>query len=554
MSQSRQRFLLCVIAIVTSTLGMGLGIAIRYRVAQSDPFWLDELHTVWAVEQSEEYGFDAAVAAGNQAPFYYGWLRQYPPSSESTVNYRLFSIVCSTISIASLGFFVWYWTRSFLAPVATIWLAALDPQLVFLDSEARPYALVILLSIWQFFFVMQLILNRPEKAIEPGQSHAETNGIRGIRFSCAGLFLFTIFLLYTHHIGLLLIATECLIIVLFRIAGKKLRLDWFTLLISLLVLTGAVIGLQYATVSHIFQNRMQWSSVSSIPNLIRAYLPALVYLFLLPLIVSLVARKFKQTRPACELRWLSICVAAWALLPMSFSISAHYFQLAPLALYRYTVVGAIAFPVFAGVALANLRTGPVQLACVVCLIAGSLVLPLPEKAGDGNSWQVYPGNEFAVEAIPKVVRGAPIRMRFESWDATVKTIESESKPEQVIFLFSNLLEDKLLGDPIANAEADEALLEYLKFPLTWAGKLDSKRIIPRPTLQGDAFSQLQIDNAMNHSGFWVVIRGDEQTVLRISNQLGARLKDGNHETVSLSYSVVDPSQPEFIWLFHISQK
>ena len=182
----------------------------RLHVANSDPLWLDELHSVWTINHPPDQ-IGKAAAIGNQAPLYF-WLLHFshPGDHLAPVSFRWLSITCSVLTTVSVGGFVWYWSRSLVAAALSVWLIAIDPNMIFYGSEARPYALLMLLAVWQFFaFIRSGIAQyRIDDINQHGVAFPKTLSKTWL----ASTILLSAAILLVHHTGILLLAAECLVI------------------------------------------------------------------------------------------------------------------------------------------------------------------------------------------------------------------------------------------------------------------------------------------------------------------------------------------------------
>ena len=64
-----------IVALLMLIIGVWVSGLLCYRVAATDSYWLDELHTVWTIEQPDEVSFATAAASGNQSTFYFRIVR-----------------------------------------------------------------------------------------------------------------------------------------------------------------------------------------------------------------------------------------------------------------------------------------------------------------------------------------------------------------------------------------------------------------------------------------------------------------------------------------------
>ena len=462
---------------------------------------------------------------GNQAPLYF-WLLKVNPflDTESPLSIRWLSILCGTFATLSIGLFIYYWTRSVPSAALGAFLSAIDPNLIFYGSEARPYALLTLIAVWQFF-VFSLCLFKDPKAEQsdlPGEAQANRVGTS----STIGLVVLSLLLVLTHHTGVLLLGTEITIAMGLYLTRRISRSH--STVVGLLFITGvAVLAVQFTSVSNTFSQRDQWASITSSGELLRACLPSLIYLISIPLLIWGTVFWRTSTRNANMIA-LTLCVLAWCVLPGLFAGICDELKIAPLALYRYTLVGAIAAPVFAGFAVGSLKKTSFQSIAACAVFAMSIFGPLPQTGKVKTTSYPY-ANEFIVRDFLKLGSEDAIRMRYESWDSVVNLLTDSNTP---VFLFANLLEDKALDlSGNGNSEISEEQIRYFKFPLSCFRQFDSGRLTPRPSHSYPAFLEDDLEIASQSKEVWVVIRGDAAMIDRIQLELHSRLNQQGHSPI-----------------------
>lgn len=520
---------------ISNTIGIALLLMgllttgwLRYHVSQSDPLWLDELQTVWTV--SKPIGdVSSAAADGNQAPSYFwlmkGWIQF---SGTTAVGFRLFSIVCSLLTAASLGYLAWHWSRSLTATNLTLWLYAIDPLSIFYGSEARPYALLMLLSVWQFFMFLKC-MNRNKD--EGPHNSAESLLTQPTRLALVTLGSLTFILLLTHYTGVLLIGCEFLLALLISLWQRAIK-SGLTVGFTLTISTLSGFAIQWNDVRAVLEQRSQWQSFSSVESLVAAYLPSLIGLIFIPVAILIifsrkVDKEIKNAATPC------LYVLAWSILPALLAGCIAHWQLAPLAIYRYTLTGAVALPLFAGLSTSILRTTPNRIGFAVFILLASIFSPIPSNTGEeGGKTKLIPGNTFLLAALPNAIQGKPVRLRFESWNRLIRAIHDSGNEEQPIFLFANLLEDEAVA---RSEQADESSgnlntlsadrRSYLKFPLTHASILSEDRVRARPTHSGTPFSDSNIEEVIDKNGCWIILRGDPATVSRVVESFDRLMKN-----------------------------
>ena len=331
-------------------------------------------------------------------------------------------------------------------------------------------------------------------------------------------------LILTHQTGVLLLSAEFLILLGLR---KNSRTSVWLVATSIVVAGLLVFAWQSSTYSAVLERRSQWSSLSSLGGLASDFRNSVVFLLVMPLLILFWISEQGYFRSRPQRLICLIVVAAGGLLPPIIAGTVHFFGLAPLALFRYTLTGAILLPLFAGLAVANVRREWLQLTLAVAIVCAGIFCPLPESSTDGRSNELFSANRFFIDAVNRADdenEKIPFRMRYESWSRAVAAIKNLDD-ERPIFLFANLLEDaqiaKLEGEGKAN-EVTEVLTDYLRFPLT-AFSVSPSRIVPRPTLSGIAFQPENIEQVIAADGCWVLTRSDPATFERIARELNTKL-------------------------------
>lgn len=128
-------------------LAIGLHLTITLPLAWSLNLWLDEAWTLQTTNGSLAFVWKEAIQGERQAPLYFLILTVWRFLNDSLFFARLFSIFCTAGAILIFAKVI----RDFLPDVwqkVLIFLFALHPFLIWAATEARSYALVILLSGW----------------------------------------------------------------------------------------------------------------------------------------------------------------------------------------------------------------------------------------------------------------------------------------------------------------------------------------------------------------------------------------------------------------------
>lgn len=542
MTESSRNLPRTLTALLLLVLGVLAASWLRYHVANSDPLWLDELHSVWVTHHHPKDVYEAA-AAGNQAPLYFWVLKAIPyKDPQAPLSLRWFSIGCAALWTASVGLFIFYWARSLPAAAIGVFLTAIDPNFIFYGSEARPYALLVLIVLWQFFAF--LLCTTKSSRVEGGEVLKTSVEGKPTLNHLVAFAILSLLLVMTHHTGVLLLATEVLIIISLGLSRRQSRKSSLTIVGVLLAVSGVAFTLQAGSITSTFEHRGRWSSISSISELLRSYAPTFVYLGLIPLGVLAISSWLQRTVRRGRIE-LVLCSFAWALGPALLACLSDKLGLAPLALYRYTLVGAVAFPILAGLSISTIRRPALQAVVGTAILALSIFGPLPQL-GSKQTLGFRFANEFITQNTPKLLSGDPIRMRYESWDSATNLLKNSDAP---VFLFANLLEDEILeADRKARRDSNPKFVDYLKFPLTHRKEIDPVRIIPRSSHSGVPFLNHDLDRVANLEEFWIVIRGDAGMVQRILGQLHSSLSaDGSFSAIYNQYRLAE-QENDLEWL------
>ena len=470
----------------------------RLSIAQHDGLWLDELHTAWTTGNGWSTLWERAFA-GNQSGWYFGlvWIVR-GVLGDSVLALRAVSIAADTLLILVTAHLTWSWTRSTVGTCLAAWLIATDSQFVFYGTEARTYALVQLVSVIQVLtFWSWLSRFRSTEAL------LGTN--RPIRWRGSGLLLsvVTAMLFALHSTSVWLPLAEviffmgCWFVNRFQVATN---LDWqgawkSAILIALLTALFCVPALMEA--NSIFGRRNNWLPVSSGAMLLKEFRwPILLWLVLPMILVAIVgafegtmATQWRGTQFSQRNFGRTLFVLMWALVPIGSVWLLDHWQIAPLALSRYTLVGSAALPIFCGLCASTPRNGFGRWAVAGTLIGSSLFhSPLIHALGQ------HPMS---------------VQLRFEDWHSPIAEINNRAdKQTHPVILFANLIEDVQ-----AFERTDGAFQEYLLFPIQGLDRVETthRKIMSAPTLTRPHFRHRDIQLMQEQGGGWLIIRADADT-------------------------------------------
>ena len=271
-----------------------------------------------------------------------------------------------------------------------------------------------------------------------------------------GLSLVTALLFYTQVTSTWLFLAEAVFVVGLLMAGaadigKRFKHLLLSAVVAAVLCAAALPGL-----SQLAGRRSNWSSVSSVPDLLaQQSLPLGVWLLLpaLALLIAVLSRSgagdsVGSDQPIWNRRWNRRLgfVLLWALLPIVGVVALDWFKIAPMALVRYTLVGAVAMPIFAGLVIGFVDMSKIRLVLAIALIAVSMI-GSPITAGK------FVSSGFDPSELPG--------LRWEDWQSPINEINaSQAKRNHPVLLAANLIEDV---DALENSDAQ--FQAYLRFPV-----------------------------------------------------------------------------------------
>lgn len=488
------------IAIFALALIAAAGGWLRYEIATQDLLWLDELHTGWVVQAPKLIDIAARAADGNQTPIFF-WITylliQLPIQPE--LSLRLGSLIAGIALNVIAPLWVWRWSGSRIGALLTATLIASDLNFIYYSTEARPYALIELLSIFQFGFFCRLLWPSFPKSSSKENAHSQSNLGHQIPFSIISLVM-----IYTHLTSTWLLVAEAITLAICCFKTPPLVRQFRLWLPAATVIFAGF--LPFATVTrNIYSRRSNWESVSSVSTLLTNHLPGLFVTVFTPLLVLFIYFILKKQQPQITPRQrgqLSL-ILLWAIVPFGCVILASLAGVAPLAMHRYTLIGAVAIPIFAGYCAGCFHSTLERITFSGLVICGVIFT--------GNSIQPF----VAGKTLP--------HFRVENWKTPIEKINAEKiQPDYPVFVFANVIED---AD--ANRIDDLRFQKYLLFPLSWPYSLD--RIYPAvsagPTLKEPHFQPSQIQQTFQRRGCWVIVRGTKELAERIGLELKLDLKN-----------------------------
>ncbi len=457
----------------------------------SEPLWLDELHTAWCV--SDDFGTIAARAIqGNQSPLFF-WIvfPVYQLMGETETALRLMSLISSLLLLVSLMIVATRLTRSALAGVAAVLLAAIDDSFIFYAVEARPYVAVQLAAVWQIYFFIQLIFNRRS-------AHGTTCKI--------GFAVLSLLLFYLHYTTILLVAAE-LICALFWLGWRFLVKDLPPMpppaelrriaIISSVILIGFVPGLLHL----IAINRIghDWASIAISSGYVTKMIAELLIYVGIPAIFLAATGVYGQV--AAENKNLALLAVTFGcvLLPIMATFALNVTGIAVISLYRFTIASSTLSILLSGLMVGVIANRTAQIAAISLLVIASTLT-----------------NPFIVQWLAD--QQFP-RQRNENWRQVISRVEHDSRP---VFVFPNLVEDVSSGPSLKNG-GDQQLEEYFRFPVSGIYAIDQtdRMVAGLPIRTWTGLTQIQLDELIAKKGAWIILRGwpeDASNVLNIVDE------------------------------------
>ena len=469
------------IAIVILLLIIAAGFAIRLDAA-AEPMWLDECHTAWCVDTDSLHVVADRASDGNQPPLYFGlvWLATQCLGM-SPFALRLVSLVSGLGLLVAGPLFAKSISDRWSAAALVAALIAFDGQFIFYAAESRSYALVQLLGLSQgIVFVSWLRYFYRDSG----------SGIRLVAWV-----LLSVLLLYCHYTSVWILAAETFAVLLAWLHWRRFPFGYWVALVAV----GLSLIPRFWNVSMVFARRSNWGAVSSPDQWWIDVEPWLVHWLLLPSVVLFVDWLLPIINPGRYDRsayWTNglpnWSMTTWLLVWATFGLFGiallDFFQIAPMALLRYSAVGWLAMALFAGSCLRNHQPKVAWLLAVMIFTFSFLF---------GNWW----AKELKLhryQALPT--------LRNEDWVGTVSLLSDSSDP---VFQLADVIEDI-----DALSSADERFRRYLEFPIRGAAAvagdehLASDRslfVIPTWNVQFNAEHLAAVREAR---GCWLLVRGD----------------------------------------------
>lgn len=501
------------ILVTLTVLSFGSIIRLFYG---TEPLWLDELHTLWAISGSWEEVFPRS-SEGNQSPAFFLILKLIHDVWESVsggVSARLLPLSIRVLSICAGIFWLLLTTRFVtrysgsrslglcIGGIQTIHLAS-----VYYSVEARPYTVVALIATILF---IRLVDTSPHRIYK----------IWSTIFLLALMF-------YFHYTAIFFITFY------FPAYWFVKKCPTRTAVLS----TGVLFVLLIPGLWHLYKinaNSDLWNLFISVERFLFQVRETMVPLVLLPIFFLARRNQFGcessnsensstgkcrsecHSDPFCSPQLIATLILI--LCPVVTVYTLTWYKIAPISDLRFLISSlSVTF-------------------CFPAIVARSI---------NGSAWKrSFAILSFLVFLITSsfahsvIIQNQSPVLRNENWQKVVTSLTGEWKAnENTVLLFSNLLEDRL----IAKQQISKATRAYLKFPLLAFPEIRENEgrvtILPQSSSQYYSPSADLCENLSKKSSFYVVARLPKPTMekflLRIEQGINQVKK--NKKKLTLTY-------------------
>ncbi|MCC9599692.1 hypothetical protein LOC67_03890 [Stieleria sp. JC731] len=510
-----------------------------------ESFWLDELHSAWAVA-ADFPDISARAADGNQTTGYFHslWIWKKTVDLLGLANLlgfewamRISSVVLNAIAALVLLFGVTRSSGRLGGGLAAALLLAFDQHAVFFGGELRSYAAVMLCSAFATASMMKMLQtakgsheiagqdNKVDRALT-GPSDDEVTVQVGVGRLSMTFWICLAGLLHPTSLGTLGLLFPVGLILTWRMRRLKvwsgdLGVLTFGLLTSLL--------LAASSLPHSWQRRDLWRAFGQATRS-KQLLDAWDWwsLLLFPgitLVLCVVICRFVAGRPNAASSqhksaimkpasadcfwWIPGLISATA---TAVFFIASYADIVPLWHRRYFIA---ALPMLAW-------TG------------GELTAKLIDRAfaiSRQSSFQrvvpiailmVVIGFQLWHQGVlTKLAAGhLPMQLRGERWRSAVEMIQQESTTSDFVWLDSGLIEASLLTEaPVSWPAEDERFWDYLKFPVQGPYRIDEVKLVSsRSPIESLSLLVDQLPD--EQARVWLLSRSGRGNVLALIERLG----------------------------------
>ncbi len=466
-------------SVAAAAFGLGGLTCAVLAIALQESLWLDELHTSWSISGDSRRIVAERAASGNQTPLYFWIVAALFKTLGQAPDWivRLPSVVAW---LATIGFVALLLARELSRaefgrgqravgvrrkpPVAgplfvlgvVAWIV-LDRMQWFYATEARPYALVQLVTLAGWFCIAELQRYRASQFHELDSQTVSPSTRFWWLASCWALL--AIVSVYLHLTAILPVGCQWLVGSALILRGREQAITpERTVASNFLVWMSAAIAVAVACLpmiriaSPVWQRRAQWASFASDVSLANGLAIFPVLAILVPILIAVVSDRCwrrcdrsvavladEMVVPAIEpgLRWLwwSALLGPWLL---AWLITA--LEIAPMFHRRFVIASALPLVIVGGLELLRVRRAWLRGAALVA-VAGAIVF----SQGSVGIWR----QGYLVG-----------QLRGEDWRGAAEWLSDCIEPGERLLFSSGLIEATDVDLPL-----DSGLAEYLAFPL-----------------------------------------------------------------------------------------
>lgn len=516
-------------------VGMVVSITIAFRLPScGESFWLDELHSAWAVEGAfSEVSSRAAI--GNQTTGYFHLLWSWQTMvGSSEVALRMLSVVASCLASAVLVIGVAQRTGSICAGVIAGGVLAVDTNGIFFGCELRPYAFVMLYAVLATWAMMTWIGGAKPSGEKASQLTRNSYG--GARWRLAMLFWICVAaLVHPTSLGVLALLIPISLVVASR-TGRLI--PWRADAIAGVIVVVTLTALAMSSLPQSWQRRDLWKAFGQATTWWQLwYAWAWVPILLVPTAVTavftgvarLIAFQRSDQEPLVvdrgELRgsaWVGLIPGLIALAGTVVFFCASYFQWVPLWHRRYFVA---ALPLLAWTTGELSASSIFAINRIVAANRGSEAARRFSKAVISVSGPVvvvvllgfvtwYQGTLHTLAS-----GRLPVQLRGERWREAVAVVNEQMRDGDVVWLDSQLIEASFLRHPVSQSEhIGESQWEYLRFPLSGTYSLEPVVVIA--CAEHESWIRQHLAGLPGgRARVWLVSRGGRASAERLVQQL-----------------------------------
>lgn len=503
--------------LVISAICLLAGACLRFAAA-NDYLWLDELHTGWTVSGSFSDVYWRS-ADGNQSPlFFYLCFAAVKLLGYSAGALRAISLAGSMLLLIGLPLVVYRAGRCAAAVLLISLFLMLDYDCIFYASEARPYGMLQWLGGLQAFCFWRW----SKRLFGGAEEHVGASLVVRWLASWPVVGLLSAAVVATHVTGAWLLLAETIFVVLVCLTRRTWPAAGIWKCAALFLVFSLPTVLVVVTAWH---RRGNWASVSNVDLVVSQFAWAFGAMVGLPTI-ALIIDRFVSLRSArnSEVSWaLLFFISLWALVPTLSIVLLEYFQVAPLGLARYALVGSIALPLYAAFSLKRMDSKVLRWA-TLAIVGGFLVW--------NSTFWLRP-------TLPPLSE-----LRNENWADAVATI-AHGDPGYPVLLAGNVLEDV-----DARRNRSPRFQAYLKFPVLGADPNLKNPILPLYS-HGELFTDDEADAVDAAGGGWLIVRDLPQNAPLIMEQVEQNPRSDRWQFDLAQFASPDPNH---VLLFRITRK